>query len=73
MLQSGYMLREFHHIFAAASRLARLLHCASESVACPMCISAVGDSRSRGTLPRLEPGQRAQRLQLTMGRLTHVQ
>ena len=45
MLQSGYILGQFHNIFAVPSRLARLLHCVSESVACQISTSAVGDSR----------------------------
>ena len=46
MLQSGYMSGGFPQIFAVPSRLARLLHCVSESVACQISKSAVGDSRS---------------------------
>ena len=46
MLQSGYILGQFQNIFAVSSRLARVLHCVSESVACQISTSAVGDSRS---------------------------
>ena len=46
MLQSGYMSGGFPHIFAVPSRLARLLHCVGDSVACQISTSAVGDSRS---------------------------
>ena len=46
MLQSGYMLGGFPHIFVVPSRLARLLHCVGDSVACQISTSAVGDSRS---------------------------
>ena len=53
MLQSGYRLGQFHNNFAMSSRLARLLHCVSELVACQIRTSAVGDSRS-GT--RILPG-----------------
>jgi hypothetical protein len=53
MLQSGDRLGQFHNIFAAPARLARLLHCVSESVACQISASAVGDSRSS---TRILPG-----------------
>jgi len=54
MLQSGYMSGGFPHIFAVPSRLARLLHCVGDSVACQISTSAVGDSRQvRRMLPGL--------------------
>ena len=39
MLQSGYMSGGFPHIFAVLSRLARLLHCVGDSVACQISTS----------------------------------
>src|SRR6266536_3758078 len=48
MLQSRYIFGEFHHILVRTAPLARLLHCVVESVACPICIGAVADSRLMG-------------------------
>jgi len=48
MLQPCYIFNKFHHILVMTAPVARLLHCVVESVACPMRIRAVGDSRSCG-------------------------
>ena len=63
MLQSGYMSGGFPHIFAVPSRLARLLHCVGDSVACQISTSAVGDSRfdTEDAAGGLELGQRTLR------------
>ena len=70
MLQRGYIVGEINHIFAVRKRLARLLHCLCESVACQMThlLLVIRDWVRSDSAAGLKPEQLPPAMQLTMGR-----